>query len=106
MGRRVNVRRGPTARVNEAALALMEGVASSVDIDTAMRLGANYQQGPLAVADEVGLDIVLKILEALRIESGDERYRPAPLLQELVAAGRNGRAAARGFHEYGMESHG
>ncbi len=90
--------------VNEAAFALAEDVASPAGIDTALRLGANYPQGPLALADDVGLDVLLKILEALQRESGEDRYRPAPLLRELVARGRTGRAAGRGFYEYGTES--
>lgn len=78
--------------VNEAAFALAEGVASAADIDTALRLGANYPRGPLALADEIGLDLLLAVMEGLQRESGEDRYRPAPLLRQLVDAGR-------GFHE-------
>ncbi len=92
--------------VNEAALALTEDVASPADIDTAMRLGANYPQGPLALADDVGLDVLLKIMEVLGSRLGEDVYRPAPLLKELVAAGWTGRAAGRGFYEHGTENHG
>ena len=86
--------------INEAAIAVTEGVASAADIDSAMRLGANYPQGPLALADEIGLGDVLAVLEALQGEYGDERYRPAPLLRRLVLAGYTGRAVGRGFHLY------
>jgi 3-hydroxybutyryl-CoA dehydrogenase len=86
--------------VNEAAVAIAEGVASAADIDTAMTLGANYPQGPLALADEIGLGEILAVLEALHAEYGDDRYRPAPLLRRLVLAGYTGRAVGRGFHSY------
>lgn len=86
--------------VNEAAVAVAEGVASAEDIDTAMTLGVNYPQGPLALADEIGLGEILAVLEALHAEYGDDRYRPAPLLRRLVLAGYTGKAAGRGFHLY------
>ena len=86
--------------VNEAAVAIAEGVASAADIDTAMTLGANYPQGPLALADAIGLGEILAVLEALHAEYGDDRYRPAPLLRRLVLAGYTGKAAGRGFHRY------
>ncbi len=86
--------------VNEAAVAIAEGVASAADIDTAMTLGVNYPQGPLALADEIGLGEILAVLEALHAEYGDDRYRPAPLLRRLVLAGYTGKAAGRGFHLY------
>ena len=85
--------------VNEATFALMDSVASPADSDTALRLGANYPQGPLALADAIGLDVILQILEALQRESGEERYR-APLLRMMIAAGWTGRAAGRGFFTY------
>ncbi len=91
--------------VNEATFALMDSVASPADIDTALRLGANYPQGPLALADEIGLDVILQILEALQRESGEERYRPAPLLRMMIAAGWTGRAAGRGFFTYETGQH-
>ncbi|HEV8338439.1 MAG TPA: 3-hydroxyacyl-CoA dehydrogenase NAD-binding domain-containing protein [bacterium] len=87
--------------VNEAAFALAEGVASAGDIDTALRLGANYPRGPLALADEIGLDLVLAVMEGLQRERGEDRYRPAPLLRRLVAAGWTGAGVGRGFHEGG-----
>lgn len=84
--------------VNEAAVAVAEGVAAPDDIDAALALGAGYAQGPLALADEIGLGEVLAVLEALHAEYGDDRYRPAPLLRRLVLAGYTGKGAGRGFH--------
>lgn len=72
--------------VNEAAYALMEGVASAADIDTAMKLGVNYPEGPLAWADALGPDVILEILDGLHAHTGDDRYRPCPYLQKLVFA--------------------
>jgi 3-hydroxybutyryl-CoA dehydrogenase len=86
--------------INEAAFALMEGVASAEDIDAAMRLGMNHRLGPLEWADRIGLDQVLAVLEALQVEYGEDKYRPAPLLRQLVRAGHLGRATGRGFHVY------
>jgi len=86
--------------INEAAFALMEGVASAGDIDTAMRLGTNYPLGPLEWADRIGLDQVIAVLEALQVEFGEDKYRPAPLLRQLVRAGHLGRSSGRGFHTY------
>lgn len=86
--------------INEAAFALMEGVASAEDIDTAMKLGTNYPLGPLEWADRIGLDQVLAVLEGLQAEYGDDRYRPAPLLRQLVRAGHRGQSTGRGFHTY------
>lgn len=86
--------------VNEAAVAIAEGVATAADIDTAMRLGVNYPQGPLTLADEIGLGEILAVLEALHAEYGDDRYRPAPLLRRMVLAGYTGKSARRGFHLY------
>ncbi len=87
--------------INEAAFALMEGVAEADAIDTVMTLGMNHPMGPLALADLIGLDTCLNILEVLHRELGDDRYRPCPLLRQYVAAGWLGRKAGRGFHPYG-----
>ncbi|MSR37038.1 MAG: 3-hydroxybutyryl-CoA dehydrogenase, partial [Gemmatimonadetes bacterium] len=86
--------------INEAAFALMEGVATAEAIDTVMRLGMNHPLGPLALADLIGLDTCLAILEVLHRELGADRYRPCPLLRKYVAAGWLGRKAGRGFHDY------
>jgi 3-hydroxybutyryl-CoA dehydrogenase len=86
--------------INEAIFALMEGVAGAEDIDTVMKLGMNHPMGPLALADLIGLDTCLNILEVLHRELGDDRYRPCPLLRKYVAAGWLGRKAGRGFHRY------
>jgi 3-hydroxybutyryl-CoA dehydrogenase len=86
--------------INEAAFALMEGVASAADIDTAMKLGTNQPMGPLALADFIGLDTCLSILEVLHAGLGDDKYRPCPLLRRLVDAGRLGRKDGAGFHSY------
>jgi 3-hydroxybutyryl-CoA dehydrogenase len=86
--------------INEAARSLEEGVAKSEEIDLAMRLGVNYPQGPLRWGDQVGLDEVLAVLEGLQRETGDDRYRPTPLLKKLVTAGFIGEAAGRGFYVY------
>ncbi len=86
--------------INEAAFALGEGVASAADTDTALTLGANYPQGPLALADEIGLEALLGIILKLHSREPGERYAPAPLLRAMEAAGRTGRAAGRGFHDY------
>ncbi|MFZ5815659.1 MAG: 3-hydroxyacyl-CoA dehydrogenase [Bacillota bacterium] len=75
--------------INEAAFALQEGIASVEGIDTAMRLGVNYPKGPLEWADEIGPDVVLRILEGLHQQTGEDRYRPSPYLRKLVAAGAN-----------------
>lgn len=86
--------------LNEAMHVLMEGVASAEDIDTAMRLGFNFAAGPLAMADQFGLDEVLQRLEVLFHELGDLKYRPCPLLKKYVRAGRLGVKAGRGFFDY------
>ena len=86
--------------INEAIFCLSEGVATADDIDTVMRLGASHPMGPLALADLIGLDVCLGILEVLHGEFGD-KYRPAPMLRQMVAAGRLGRKSGRGFHDYG-----
>ena len=86
--------------VNEAAFAAGEGVGSAADIDAGMELGLNHPRGPLAWGDEIGLDHVIAVLDALRVERGDPAYRAAPLLRRLVLEGRLGRATGSGFHDY------
>ncbi len=87
--------------INEAANAFAEGVASAEDIDTGMKLGANWPMGPLALADLVGLDTTKAILESLERELGDPKYRPAAVLADLVGAGKLGRKSGAGFYDYG-----
>lgn len=86
--------------LNEAVFALMEGVADARAIDQVMTLGMNHPMGPLALADLIGLDVLLHILEVLHRDLGDDRYRPCPLLRQYVAAGWLGRKSGRGFHRY------
>jgi 3-hydroxybutyryl-CoA dehydrogenase len=86
--------------INEAVWALQEGVAKPEAIDTIARLGFNHPMGPLALADLIGLDTCVAILEVLRDGLGDERYEPCPLLREHVAAGRLGRKSGEGFYAY------
>ena len=86
--------------INEAAYALMEGVASAEDIDKGMKLGANHPIGPLALADLIGLDVCLSVMETLHREFGDPKYRPCPLLRKYVRGGFLGRKAKRGFFSY------
>lgn len=86
--------------INEACFALMEGTASVEDIDTAMKLGANHPMGPFALADLIGLDVCLAIMETLQAGFGDPKYRPCPLLRTYVSAGWLGRKTGRGFHIY------
>ncbi len=86
--------------LNEGMYALMEGVANEADIDTSMRFGAGHPMGPLALADMIGLDICLKIMETLYKEFGDPKYRPCPLLVKYVRAGKLGRKTGEGFFKY------
>ena len=86
--------------INEAVFAYMEGVAQPEAIDTVMKLGMNHPMGPLELADLIGLDTCLNILEVLHRELGDDRYRPCPLLRKYVAAGWLGRKSGRGFYSY------
>jgi len=86
--------------INEAVFALIEGVADAEAIDTVMKLGMNHPMGPLMLADLIGLDTCLSILEVLHREIGDDRYRPCPLLRKYVAAGWLGRKSGRGFYTY------
>jgi 3-hydroxybutyryl-CoA dehydrogenase len=86
--------------VNEAVYCLMEGVATAEAIDTVMKLGMNHPLGPLALADLIGLDTCLAIMEVLHSGLGDDKYRPCPLLRKYVAAGRLGRKSGEGFFSY------
>ncbi len=87
--------------INEAITVLHEGIASIEDIDTAMRLGTNQPMGPLTLADFIGLDTCLAIMEVLHQGLGDSKYRPCPLLKQYVAAGWLGKKTGRGFYHYG-----
>ncbi len=86
--------------INEAIFALSEGLASAEDIDNGMRLGCNHPIGPLALADMVGLDTLLAVMEVFYTQFSDSKYRPAPLLREMVEAGYLGRKSGRGFYSY------
>jgi 3-hydroxybutyryl-CoA dehydrogenase len=86
--------------INEAVYVLMEGVASKEDIDAVMRLGMRHPMGPLTLADFIGLDVCIEILEVLHRGIGDPKYRPCPLLRRMVDAGDLGRKTGRGFYEY------
>lgn len=90
--------------INEAASALADGVASAEDIDAAMQLGNNYPKGLLAWADELGLDLVLAVLEGIHSETGDPAYRPHPTLKRKVWAGHLGKMSGRGFYEYEVDA--
>jgi 3-hydroxybutyryl-CoA dehydrogenase len=86
--------------LNEACFALQEGLATPEDIDTGVRLGLNHPMGPLTLADFIGLDTCLYVAEVLHRELGEDKYRPAPLLRQYVAAGWLGKKAGRGFYRY------
>jgi len=86
--------------INEAIFALQEGLGSAEDIDTIMKLGMSHPIGPLALADLIGLDVVLHIVEVLHRDFGDDKYRPARLLRQMVDADRLGRKTGKGFYEY------
>jgi 3-hydroxybutyryl-CoA dehydrogenase len=86
--------------INEAVCCLADGVADAETIDGVMKLGCNHPMGPLALADLIGLDVCLHIMEVLHRDLGEDRYRPSPLLRKMVAAGRLGRKSRRGFYTY------
>jgi 3-hydroxybutyryl-CoA dehydrogenase len=86
--------------INEAVFCLMEGVGTPEAIDTVMKLGMNHPMGPLALADLIGLDTCLAIMEVLHSGLGDDKYRPCPLLRKYVEAGWLGRKSGRGFYKY------
>ncbi|MGA0844367.1 MAG: 3-hydroxybutyryl-CoA dehydrogenase [Arenicellales bacterium] len=87
--------------INEAVFILYEGLAQAEDIDAAMKLGAAHPMGPLALADMIGLDVCLWVMDVLHQEFGDSKFRPCPLLKQMVDAGYLGRKSGRGFYTYG-----
>jgi 3-hydroxybutyryl-CoA dehydrogenase len=89
--------------VNEAVYCVMEGVGSPEAVDSIMKLGMNHPIGPLALADLIGLDVCLNILEVLQSGLGDPKYRPCPLLRRMVDAGQLGRKSGQGFYQYGLD---
>jgi 3-hydroxybutyryl-CoA dehydrogenase len=86
--------------INEAAYAVMEGVATPEAVDAVMKLGMNHPMGPLELADLIGLDVCVEILSVMAKGFDDAKYRPCPLLQEYVDAGRLGRKSGQGFYKY------
>jgi len=89
--------------INEAIFCVMEGVAEPEAIDTVMKLGMAHPMGPLTLADFIGLDVCLAILEVMHEGLGDDKYRPCPLLRRMVAAGYLGRKSGRGFYDYSQK---
>jgi 3-hydroxybutyryl-CoA dehydrogenase len=86
--------------INEAIFALQEGIGTPEAIDTVMKLGMNHPMGPLTLCDLIGLDVVLFVMEVLQRDLGDDKYRPCPLLRQMVDAGYLGRKSGRGFYQY------
>merc|ERR550514_775061 len=86
--------------INEAIFTVFEGVATPADIDNVMKLGANHPMGPLSLADMIGLDTILSVMEVLHHEFGDDKYRPCPLLRKMVDAKQLGRKTGKGFFNY------